>query len=174
MNGVERHFRTNEGEKSMKNGGFTINRLPRGLMAMALFAVLVIMLAYGCGGSDNRAATDGLPVSKATSTQVARGRYIVLGSACIDCHNRGKNDPSDPNWLAGYIGGTPGQPFHIGPFLTYPANLTPDMTTGIGGITDQQIYNALTYGLDPMNTAAPANSACEYGTLTYFALRRAY
>jgi hypothetical protein len=51
--------------------------------------------------------------------------------------------------MAGYVAGTPGQPFQIGPFQTYPANLTPDTATGIGGDSDQQIFNALKYGLDP-------------------------
>jgi hypothetical protein len=56
-------------------------------------------------------------------------------------------------WLTGYTAGTPGQPFQIGPFKTYAANLTPDTSTGIGSFTDRQIYNAIRFGLDPHDTA---------------------
>lgn len=113
---------------------------------------VIIGVAVGCGGDSNNSPT-GLPGGRATQDQVSRGRYLVTTSGCTDCHNRGKDDPSDTKWMAGYVAGTPGQPFVIGPFSTYPANLTPDTATGIGGVTDRQIYNALKYGLDPMATA---------------------
>jgi len=91
----------------------------------------------------------GLPNGPATATQILQGRVLVASSGCADCHNHGKTDPSDPVWLSGYHVGTPGQPFQIGPFKTYPANLTPDKQTGIGNDSDRQIFNALRYGLDP-------------------------
>jgi len=109
----------------------------------------------GCGGSSDNGGTSGLPGGRATSAQVTRGRQLVTTSGCIDCHNRGKNDPTDTNWMAGYIGAAGGQgpgTFNIGPFQTYAANLTPDTTTGIGKYTDRQIYNALKFGLDPADT----------------------
>jgi hypothetical protein len=87
--------------------------------------------------------------------QVAQGRAIVTSFGCTDCHNRGKNDPSDPHWMAGFIGAAGAQgtgAFQIGPFNTYAANLTPDTTHGIGMHTDRQIFNALRFGLDPDNT----------------------
>jgi hypothetical protein len=97
-----------------------------------------------------------LPTTMATMDQVTRGRMLVTTSGCSDCHNRAKDDPSDSHWLAGYLPGTPGQPFMIGPpgqaFKTYPGNLTPDMDTGLGKFTDRQIFNALRYGLDPDKT----------------------
>jgi hypothetical protein len=94
----------------------------------------------------------GLPNGPATADQVLHGRYIVTSNGCTDCHNRGTDNPDDPNWMAGYLPNTPGQPFQIGPFMTYPANLTPDTTTGIGMHSDRQIFNALRYGLDPETT----------------------
>src|SRR5207245_2074830 len=56
------------------------------------------------------------------------------------------------NWLAGYLPGTPGQPFQVGTFKTYAANLTPDKDFGLGAVSDRQIFNALRYGLDPKET----------------------
>jgi len=91
----------------------------------------------------------GLPNGPATAAQILQGRVLVASSGCEGCHSNGRVDPSDPVWLSGYHAGTPGQPFQIGPFKTYPANLTPDKQTGIGDHSDRQIFNALRYGLDP-------------------------
>lgn len=93
-----------------------------------------------------------IPDNAVTLDQVTRGRYEVVSRDCADCHNRGKTDASDPRWLAGYLPGTPGQPFQIGPFKTYPANLTPDPETGLGKLSDRQIFNAIRFGLDPSKT----------------------
>jgi hypothetical protein len=103
-------------------------------------------------GSPPPPAATGLPNGPATSDQVLRGRYLVTGGHCAGCHSHGVNDPNDPQWLAGFRAGTADRPNQIGPFMTYPANLTPDQTTGIGMDTDRQIFNALRYGLDPENT----------------------
>jgi hypothetical protein len=99
--------------------------------------------------SQTPAAATGLPNGAATMDQVLRGRLLVASSGCSDCHNRGPDNPDDPHWLAGYLPNTPGQPFQIGPFKTYPANLTPDPATGLGKASDRQVFNALRYGLDP-------------------------
>lgn len=92
------------------------------------------------------------PDGPATVEQVMQGRIRVMNGDCAGCHNRGKIDPNDPNWLAGFLPGTPGQPFQIGPFKTYPRNLTPDDQTGLGRFTPRQIFNALRYGLRPGET----------------------
>jgi mono/diheme cytochrome c family protein len=88
----------------------------------------------------------GLPDGEATRDQVLQGRYFVTSSGCIDCHNRGVDDPNDPLWLAGFTEGTAGQPFMIGPFKTYAANLTPDEETGLGSWSAEDIFNALRNG----------------------------
>jgi mono/diheme cytochrome c family protein len=79
---------------------------------------------------------------------IQRGRYIVtaLGN-CAGCHSPNKN-PNDPEWLAGYLPGTPGQPFQIGEFQIYPSNITPDEATGIGSWTPQEVFNSLRHGRD--------------------------
>src|SRR2546423_1300315 len=108
----------------------SLTHAPRFAYAAAalLAAVTAGLLALaGCGSSvDNSVA--GLPGSLASLAQVTRGHYLVTTHGCTDCHNRGKDDPTDTNWLAGYLPGTPRQPFQIGAYLTYPKNLTPDAT----------------------------------------------
>ena len=120
-------------------------------IATTLGIALGWFAAVSCGSSnDYKGGTlNGLPGSAATQEQVDHGRYLVIAGGCSDCHNRGKDDPSDPMWLAGYVDGTPGQPFQIGPFKVYPKNLTPDPATGLGSVTDRQVFNALRFGLHP-------------------------
>ena len=110
-----------------------------------LFIVLVSVLFSGvirAEGADNEH-------NFFNQLQVRRGRYLVTAVAgCADCHSPQKT-PNDPQWLAGYISGTPGQPFEVGPgYKIYPANLTPDEDTGIGSWTPRQIFNALRQGVD--------------------------
>ncbi len=117
---------------------------------IAATMVIILISSYGCGGGNG---PSNLPNGTPSMNQVLQGRAILTSFGCVDCHNRGVNNPSDSNWLAGYIPNPTGAgKFQIGPFTTYAANLTPDKTTGIGGYTDQQIYNALRYGLDPAST----------------------
>jgi hypothetical protein len=68
-----------------------------------------------------------LPGGPVTMDQVALGRHLVLSHDCGGCHGHNRQDPGDPQWLSGFIAArdAPGQPFQIGPFKTYPANLTP-------------------------------------------------
>lgn len=81
------------------------------------------------------------------SAVIARGRHLVLGPGhCADCHSPVRNVDSllklgqDPS-LSG------GLPFHL-PFGTfYTRNITPDSTTGIGGMTDGEIARVLRYSV---------------------------
>jgi mono/diheme cytochrome c family protein len=133
-----------------------------GMVAFALSIGFLTVAAVGCGTSSGEIDTS-TPTTKVTMAQVQQGRALVVGMGCADCHNGGKTDPSDPNWLSGYHAGTPGQPFQIGPFQTYPANLTPDMT-GLGMHTDLQVFNALRYGLDPETTPSVTITSTTPGT----------
>ena len=132
-------------------------------LALGATAMLAFAAFTGCGGSDSSSSSNsGLPTAKASQAQVLRGRAIVTTFGCVDCHAQGVNNPASATWMAGYIkGGTQGV-FQIGPFATYAANLTPD-ATGIGNLTDQQIYNALKYGLDPGVTPAAVISGTTPG-----------
>jgi mono/diheme cytochrome c family protein len=91
--------------------------------------------------------------------QVLRGRRLVAALACGECHG-GRGNPAASGWLTGVL--SPEQrphaiPFEqkllVGPFATYPRNLTPDNTTGLGRFSERQIFNALRYGLRPGETA---------------------
>jgi hypothetical protein len=87
---------------------------------------------------------------------VVRGRQIVLHHACSECHG-GADNPAAPGFMAGAMRlpsgeWNPLQVAKIGPYTTYPRNLTPDNTTGIGRFSERQIFNALRFGLRPGET----------------------
>jgi mono/diheme cytochrome c family protein len=85
--------------------------------------------------------------------QVLRGRQLVAGAACAGCHG-GAVHPAQNGWLSGSGSGreSPTDSFAIGPFKTFPRNLTPDNLTGLGRFTERQIFNALRFGLRPGET----------------------
>jgi len=131
----------------------------------ALFALVGLAGCGGGGSSSSDSGSAGLPTAKASMDQVARGRALVTTFGCVDCHAQGLNDPNSPTWMAGYStaqGGHGPGVFQIGPFATYAANLTPDVT-GLGQYTDRQVYNALRYGLDPGATADAVVSSATPG-----------
>ena len=83
---------------------------------------------------------------------VLRGRRLVASLDCSGCHG-GAHSPEQAGWLSG---ARPEMPafamFQIGPWATYPRNLTPHNTTGMGRFSERQIFNALRYGLRPGET----------------------
>jgi mono/diheme cytochrome c family protein len=90
---------------------------------------------------------------------VLRGRRLVASLACSDCHG-GRGNPAAEGWLAGAMDaeGRPHatifeQVLEVGPFNSYPRNLTPHNTMGLGRFSERQIFNALRYGLRPGETA---------------------
>ena len=76
-----------------------------------------------------------------------RGAYLMNGVAgCGNCHSPfGANGPIDPE-LSG------GPPIVTPVFTAYPPNLTPDIETGIGTWTDEQIITAIREGRRPDGT----------------------
>ena len=88
-----------------------------------------------------------LALQAADPQQIARGKYLVSFSGCVDCHNPGyffgKPD------MARFLGGSevgfeiPGLGVFVGP------NLTPDKETGLGSWTEEQIITAVTAGQRP-------------------------
>jgi hypothetical protein len=83
--------------------------------------------------------------------EVLRGRTLVAHMACAACHG-GAAHPGHQGWLSGAHPESPFPEFEIGPFKTYPRNLTPDNATGLGRFTERQIFNSLRYGLRPGET----------------------
>ena len=77
---------------------------------------------------------------------VAHGARIVYTSGCVDCHTPGTfyGSPDTTRMLSGSELGW------VGPWgVTYPRNLTPDSTTGIGTWTEAQIVTAVREGRRP-------------------------
>jgi len=83
--------------------------------------------------------------------QVERGEYMVELLGCGACHTSGAltGDPDLERPLAGSMTGIAfTNPLeHNNPGVVYPPNITPDVETGIGGMSDQQIANAIRAGI---------------------------
>lgn len=94
-------------------------------------------------------ASPGLPAGAVTQEQVLRGRQLAINHDCGGCHG-GAPNPAAKGWLAGKSAKEDAE--KIGPFLAYSRNLTPDDETGLGRISERQIFNALRYGLRPSAT----------------------
>lgn len=104
-------------------------------------------------------AGPGLPNGAPTLQQVLQGRYLVTAQVgCAYCHNHNSDDPNDPKWLSGasdppddsrFFSGTTLVQFGPDVLAFSAANITPDVATGIGSWTAQDIFNALRNGVDP-------------------------
>jgi hypothetical protein len=73
-----------------------------------------------------------------------RGRYIVMTTGCIGCHQMpGPKGPQLDKYLAG------GASHHskLGTYVT--SNLTPDKETGLGRRTDEEVKRVLRSGVFP-------------------------
>ena len=98
--------------------------------------------------------------------QVNRGEYLVELLGCGTCHTdgalRGAADLSKS--LAGSRTGIAyTSPLETRfPGVIYPANITPDAETGIGGWTDSQIANAIRAGCSPESAAAFSSSSVRW------------
>lgn len=137
-----------------------VNLTPRRSLFAASLTVLSLGIGLsggaGCGGSDST-TIGGLPGGTATLDQVKLGRLIVLQSGCADCHSGdpGRGTPDSASWLGGNFAGSPQGKFQLGPMTTvYAPNLTGD-ATGLKLVSDQKVFNALKFGLDPMDPANP-------------------
>jgi mono/diheme cytochrome c family protein len=90
---------------------------------------LAALLAGGCSSSQS--------IDVDAGPQAAIGAQFVAQRGCAMCHQQsGGYDTLSGNDIA--VKGT----------SAYPANLTPDRTTGIGGWADEQIIRAFRYGID--------------------------
>ena len=97
-----------------------------------MFAVLVLL-----GGLVRVAVADAL---------VERGAYLVAIMDCTGCHTDGAliGQPDPARFLAGSeigFGGPPPPGASSGP-VVYPPNLTPDVETGLGAWSDEEIMRA--------------------------------
>lgn len=124
-------------------------------VAALLVAMAVIAGCQPAGGTD--ASGGGGPMLATALDTIQFGRNIVIHHGCGDCHG-GADNPAAPVWLSGYRAETDSLftlfkvPTPGGVFLTRPRNLTPDVETGLGRFSEQQIFNALRFGLRPGET----------------------
>jgi mono/diheme cytochrome c family protein len=117
--------------------------LPRKEKTVSRTSACLLMATAVC------VALIGLPALGATAldAQVERGKYLVTLAGCSDCHTPGvlTGQPDMQRYLGGSDVGypIPGE----GTFV--PRNLTPDMETGLGNWTTQEIVAAITAGTRP-------------------------
>lgn len=78
-------------------------------------------------------------------SETERGRYIVeVIGACGNCHSpTGPDDPDQSMHLSG------GRPLDERGMYAVPPNITPDVETGIGAWTDDEIIRAVREGVRP-------------------------
>ncbi len=78
-----------------------------------------------------------------SATAVDRGLRLAYLGACADCHAHAPKLYAEFN--EPLAGGTRYEVPERPPVMC--ANLTPDMKTGIGSFTDEEVYNAIKYGM---------------------------
>lgn len=98
----------------------------------------VFLLLGGCTAAPVNPVVDGGGVDAGpSSAQVEAGRVWVSAHGCAGCH---QVDPSGPMTLGGNPNGLPGT-------KVYAPNLTPDLETGIGLWSDEEVLNAVRTGM---------------------------
>jgi mono/diheme cytochrome c family protein len=110
------------------------------LSVTSVFAAAAIALAMNACGSDSNDSNNNNNTGGSTGdTAVARGKQAVASYACATCH---QSSNSADGVLSGQT--TP----VAGTTTVYGPNLTPDMDTGLGSWTDDQIKAAIRTGVD--------------------------
>jgi hypothetical protein len=144
------------------------------LSRVAVLSLIPVALAVaGCNTTPPAQApsTNEVPAAAPAESQIERGHKLIIGGGCHDCHTPKKMGPNGPEadmdrMLSGHpeSEGVP-QPFkpikgspyviHINGHLTawsgdwgvsFAANLTPDMNTGLGIWTEDMFVAALKQG----------------------------
>ena len=120
------------------------DRSPSPWMRRAAVALLIggvtvgvsAMVSSGCTQANAKSAAD----------KIALGKRISLIAACNDCHTPGTfyGNPDQGRLLSGSELGWEG-PWGV----TYPRNITPDVETGIGSWSEDDIVRAIRTGQRP-------------------------
>lgn len=100
--------------------------------------LLTAVVAAAAGGCDDPPDDGAATVDMLPADPVARGRYYVTARGCPSCH---QSKSAADGTLSGTT--TPRQGT-----MAYPANLTPDVDTGIGAWSDALVVRALLSGVD--------------------------
>jgi len=104
--------------------------------------------------------------------QLSRGRYLVGLLGCGSCHTDGSlvGNPDADRLLAGSSTGIAyTSPFRDGdPGVVYPANLTPDLETGLGTWTMEQLVTMIRVGTTEHSASSlPVMPWPAYSSITY-------
>lgn len=136
------------------------------MKALGVTGLLLALAGTAACGKSEASTSDATP--KALD-RVARGKYLVTAMACADCHSPWIVTPQGPmpdpeRYLSGHpeqvkVGPapTPNGPWivqsfatntaHAGPWgISYSANLTPDVNTGLGIWTEDMFLRAIREG----------------------------
>lgn len=96
------------------------------------------------------ATPEPLPSANYSPEQLQRGQYLVGLLGCGSCHTDGSlvGDPNSSRLLAGSSTGIAySSPFiDDNPGIVYPANLTPDLETGLGSWTMERLVTMIRIG----------------------------
>lgn len=149
-------------------------------MTVALLALPAAIAVSGCNRPAQPPGTDAVPSATAPAgapapltgeAQIERGRMLVIGGGCHDCHTPKKFGPAGPEFdydralsghpqdvkIAAPFKNDPKSPWqvHANDHLTawsgawgvsFAANITGDMNTGIGIWTDKMFIDAMKTG----------------------------
>jgi mono/diheme cytochrome c family protein len=110
------------------------------VVGLSAGAALAAALAVSC------TATQQAPAPMSQGEKITRGKQISYSSGCNDCHSPGGlyGAPDTTRLLSGSELGWEG-PWGV----SYPRNLTPDMETGIGSWSEEDIVTAIRAGHRP-------------------------
>jgi len=114
---------------------------------------------------------DPVSSSRYTTEQIERGRYFIALLGCGSCHTDGAlmGTPDSNRLLAGSrVGIAYTSPFvDVNPGVVYPRNLTPDIETGIGAWSMDQIVDMVREGVtDHSQRTLPVMPWPAYTTIT--------
>jgi hypothetical protein len=138
-------------ERQMASPFITKLRQIAGWSSGTLLTVLVIVISVTVGwrpvvGAKSRPLTDRR--FERTSARLARGRYLVTSvTACFDCHSA-----SSAQWEPGQAPeitapGSGRVVINQGGFVLAASNITPDVETGAGSWTDDQLARGIREGI---------------------------
>ena len=113
-------------------------------LRLQLASAAIASLLLACSSSSGSSSPDGEYELEGGVAFPSTGNQYVDTRGCPACHQG--SDPQSTGFMSGALQPVQGN-FGAGVVL-YGPNLTPDMTTGIGSWTDDEIATAITMGID--------------------------
>jgi len=136
---------------------------------IAVTAAAAVAAALALGAATPSSPGSGVVTAKRTVSREARGKYLVSAMGCNDCHTPWKIGPNGPEPdMSRMLSGHPHDlkldtpPASSGPWtshgvatntafsgkwgISYAANLTPDVNTGLGIWTEEMFVKAIRTG----------------------------